>query len=249
VASSANLNFLSYDVYPMFALEAETRGETQAFWLDAARSWTGNFLVAEHQSGAGGQGDYMLDTPGPGEMRRMAYSTLARGADGLLFFRWRTCRFGAEEYWCGILDHDNMPRRRYQEVVQIGRELEALGPRLLGSSVHVEVAIATSDLDNTGAHDALPLGLPKPWHVTGELHAAFFRGGYAVGCVHPADDLTGVRLLVVPHWVIIDPAWMASIDAWVRQGGVLVIGARSGSRDLDNNVVTVPLPGPLCQRA
>ena len=36
----------------------------------------------------------------------------------LLFFRWRTARFGAEMYWYGLLDHDDVPRRRYAEAAQ-----------------------------------------------------------------------------------------------------------------------------------
>lgn len=239
------LDVLGYDVYPMFTHDPAERGAVQALWLDAARSWTGNFLVLEHQSGPGGQGDYLLDNPEPLELRRMVYSTLARGADGLLFFRFRTCRFGAEAYWCGILDHDNVPRRRYAEVAQLGAELARIGPKLLGTSVTVEVAIASSDLDNTEAHAALSLGLPSPWQVAGELHAELFRRGYAVGCVHPADVLEGLRLYIIPHWVIFDPAYIPRLRHWVESGGVLVIGARSGTRDSNNNVITEPLPGRL----
>lgn len=244
-AFGQDLDVLGYDVYPMFERKPVQRGATHALWLDAARSWTGNFLVLEHQSGAGGQGDYMLDTPEPLELRRMVYSTLARGADGLLFFRWRTCRYGAEEYWCGILDHDNVPRRRYQEVALVGAELARVGSKLLGTHVQIDVAIAASDIDNAEAHAALPLGLPNPWEIAGEIHGDFYRAGFAVGCVHPEDDLSGVKLYFIPHWVIIDPAWVQRLASWVRASGTLVIGARSGTRDLDNNVTTDLLPGCL----
>jgi len=66
-----------------------------------------------------------------------------------------------------------------------------------------------------------------------------------VGCVHPEDDLTGLKLFVIPHWVIIYPAWVPALRAWVEGGGTLVVGARSGTRDLDNNVETELLPGIL----
>src|SRR4029079_1780216 len=105
--------------------------------LDRARSWSGNFIIPEHQSGPGGAATYFHDNPEPGEIRRLTYTAIARGADSLLYFRWRTCRFGAEEYWCGILDHDDVPRRRYAELRQIGAEMRALGPELLGTSVHI----------------------------------------------------------------------------------------------------------------
>jgi beta-galactosidase len=175
----------------------------------------------------------------------MAYCTLARGADGLLFFRYRTCAFGAEAYWCGILDHDNVPRRRYDEVSRLGKELATIGPLLLGTSVHVDVAVAAADLDNTEAHNSLSLGLPTPWQVSGELHEAFYRRGHAVGCVHPEDNLDRLKLYIVPHWVIVKPEWLPALRTWVENGGVLVLGARTGTRDADNNVLTLPVPGYL----
>lgn len=72
----------------------------------------------------------------------MTYSTIGRGADGLLYFRWRTCRFGADQHWSGVLEADNFPRRRYDGVRRVGQELRKAGPAILGTSVVIDVAIA-----------------------------------------------------------------------------------------------------------
>ena len=157
-----DLDFLGFDDYPMFNFNPETRPASNAFILDHARGWSGNFMVPEQQSGPGGQAPYFHDNPEPGEMRRLVYESIARGADSLLFFRWRTCRFGAEEYWCGILDHDSVPRRRYAEAAQIGEELRRLGPAVLGTSVQVEAAVAACEQDEYDAHRTLSFGLPSP---------------------------------------------------------------------------------------
>lgn len=241
----ADLDFLSYDSYPMFGFDPATRPLGQSFNTDYARAFSGNLVIMEQQSGAGGQGDYFLDNPEPGEMRRLAYVNIARGADGLLFFRERTCRFGAEEYWCGILDHDNVPRRRYREAAQIGAELKRVGAAVLGTSVEVTVGIAAADFDSQWGHRPLSLGLPSPRNVAEGVHGHFFTAGYAVGCVHPADTLDGLSVYLVPHLAIFDPAWLGGWEAWVRDGGTLIIGARTGSKDSDNNVVAETLPGPL----
>lgn len=238
-----DLDVLGYDVYPMFTWDPRQRGASQAWSLDAVRAWTGNFIIPEHQSGPGGQTDYFHDNPEPGELRRMYYTSMARGADSILLFRWRSARFGAEEYWTGILDHDNVPRRRYAEVAQVGAELARVGPALLGTHVAIDVAIAASDFDNTYAHETLHFGLPAPDQVASELHGHFWRAGHRVGVVHPGDSLEGVKLYIVPHFTVIDPAWLPRLEAWVRAGGTLVVGARSGTKDRDNNVVTDLLPG------
>jgi beta-galactosidase len=63
--------------------------------------------------------------------------------------------------------------------------------------------------------------------------------------VHPADDLSGLRLYIIPHWVIIDPAWLPNLKQFVENGGTLVVGARCGTRDLNNNVIAETPPGVL----
>jgi beta-galactosidase len=240
-----DLDVMGNDVYPMFTWDPRQRGASQAWSLDAVRGWTGNFFIPEHQSGPGGQTDYFHDNPEPGELRRMLYTSFAHGADGVLLFRWRSARFGAEEYWCGVLDHDNVPRRRYEEVAQVGKELARVGPALLGTHVAVDVGLAATDFDNTYGHEALHFGLPGPDQVAAELHGHFWRDGYRVGVVHPADNLAGLKLYIIPHLALFDPSWIPNLDAWVRAGGVLVVGARTATKDLNNNVVTEPIPGAL----
>jgi beta-galactosidase len=240
-----DLDTLGYDVYPNFTYDDKLRASHQAWALDSARAWTGNFWIPEHQSGPGGQTDYMHDNPEPGELRRMLYSSLAHGADSVLLFRWRSARYGAEEYWCGILDHDNVPRRRYEEVVKTGAEFARVGPAILGTHVAIDVGIAATDPSNTHAHETLNFKLPSTDLVAADLHRNFWSAGYSVGVVHPGDVLDGLKLYVVPNFTLFDPAWVPRLEAWVRAGGVLVLGARSGTKDLDNNVVTDLLPGVL----
>lgn len=240
-----DLDVLGYDTYPMFSRDSARRPASHAFGLDSTRAWSGNFIVPEQQSGPGGAPPYILSTPEPGEMRQMAMRSVARGADSLMFFRWRTCRFGAEEYWCGILDHDNVPRRRYEEAAALGKELRAVGPAIMGTSVRVDAAVASSDMVATDSHRTYSLGLPSPDEVAQAVHAELYMRGYAVGCVHPSDDLSGVRLYIIPHWAVFDPEWVPNLEAFVRRGGTLVIGARTATRNLDNQVVAEPLPGVL----
>ncbi len=240
-----DLDFLAYDVYPFFDHDPLHRPVSQAFNLDQARAWSGNFLVPEQQSGPGGQAAYLQDTPDPDEIRRMVYASIAHGADGILFFRWRTCRFGAEEYWCGILDHDNIPRRRYNEIKQLRQELQTIGPEVLGTHVHVDVGVAAADMDVYDAHDTYSLGLPTPKMMAIMIHEFYFQQGYAVGCVHPGDDLSGLKLYILPHWAVFNPEWLPNLEAYVENGGVLVIGARSGIKDWNNAVVADSPPGVL----
>ncbi|MFA6294180.1 MAG: beta-galactosidase [Victivallales bacterium] len=240
-----DLDFLGYDIYPLFQNDPALRAEQNAYNLDRTRSLSGNFIVPEHQSGPGGQAPYFHDNPEPGEIRNLTYSAIARGADGLLYFRWRTCRFGAEEYWCGILDHDNIPRRRYDEISLIGKEMGTVGKEILGTSVFIDCAVATGDMDANDAHSTYPLGLPDPGRTAGVAHKMLYKSGYAVGCIHPEDDLSGIKLYFIPNWELFNPEWVPRLEKYVEEGGVLVIGARSATRDMNNNVVPETIPGCL----
>ncbi len=244
-----DLDFLGYDVYPFFCQDHAHRPACHAFGLDSVRALSGNFMVPEHQSGAGGQPNFFHDAPEPGEIARMTYASIARGADSLIYFRWRTCRFGAEEYWTGIIDHDNIPRRRYDEVKTIGGQLARVGRTVLGTRVFVDCAIAGGDNDASEAHWIYPLGLPNQTQMAASVHKWLYLNGYAVGRVHPADDLSGLKLYVIPHWELFDPAWVPGLERFVKAGGTLIIGARTATRDLNNHVVSTPLPGCLADLA
>jgi beta-galactosidase len=245
-AFAEDLDFLGYDVYPMLHDEQRRLGGhayVQALQLDAFRAYSGNFIVPEQASGFGSQPGFSTMTPEPGEMRRMAMSSVARGADGLMFFRWRPAHFGAEIYWMGIIDHDDVPRRRYAEAAQFAGDMARIGDALLGTVVRMDVGIAGADFDNQEAHKTYPMGLPSPEDDAVLLHRHCYDQGIACGFIHPADDLDRLKLLYVPHWVMWKPEWNGAVERFVRRGGTLVLGALTGTRDEHNHVIRRPAPG------
>jgi len=243
---SRELDFNAYDFYPLLHDEMQRLGgpgPVHAQHLDVARSHSGNFIVPEQQSGFGSQPPFATLTPEPGEMRRMAYSSVSRGADGVMFFRWRPAHFGAEIYWMGVIDHDDIPRRRYDEARQFATEVTALKDRLLGTHVRMDVGIAGADFDNDEAHKTYAMGLPSPHDDALVLHGHCYRRGIPVGFIHPEDDLTPLKVLYVPHWLIWHEAWTTKLADWVSQGGTLILSARTGSRDANNHVIHDTAPG------
>lgn len=242
---SADLDVLGVDIYPMFSKPSD-RAHVSAWQSDRTRGYAGNFIIPEHQSGPGGQNGYLLDTPEPGEVRAGCWAAIGRGCDSLLFFRWRTARFGAEMYWYGLLDHDDVPRRRYAEAQQVGQELARIGQELLGTSVAIDCAVAHAPLDVEAVHGAYGVGLPSPMDLTWECHRELHDAGYAVGLVHPADDLSDLKLYVVPSWAAFDAAWIPGLTRWVEAGGTLVLGARTGThRIADGRMHEAPPPALL----
>ena len=148
-----------------------------------------------------------------------------------------------------IRDSDNIPRRRYEEYQKLGQELNILGTEVLGTRVHVDVGVAAADMDVYDAHETYPLGLPSPRAMAGLVHTYYFKRGYAVGCVHPSDDLSDLKIYIIPHWALFHPDWLPNLEAYVENGGILVIGARTATKDWNNNVVAETPPGVLYRLA
>lgn len=241
-----DLDFVGYDMYPFLYDEMQRIGghaEVQAMHLDICRGFAGNFIVPEQQSGFGSQPAFSTLTPEPGEMRRMAMSSVAHGADGLLFFRWRPAHFGAEIYWMGIIDHDDIPRRRFNEAKQFAQEMAKVKDDILGTHVRMDVGIAGSDFDNQEAHKTYEMGLPSPQADGVLLHQYCYRNGIAAGFIHPEDDLSPLKILYVPHWLMWKPEWTEKIQEFASHGGTVIISARTGTRDENNHIHRETAPG------
>jgi hypothetical protein len=64
--------------------------------------------------------------------------------DAALYWQWRPCFGGHEQYWGTIVGAHGQPRPLYSEVAQIGVELEAAAPLLASTSPHGDLAILYS---------------------------------------------------------------------------------------------------------
>jgi beta-galactosidase len=199
------LDLVTWDNYPRgFWNNQETVDPSHmALGHDAMRSLKHqNFWMMEQQSGTGGW-ETMALTPRPGEMRLWAYQAIARGADGMVFFRWRTARFGTEEYWHGVLDHDARPRRRYAEAKKLGQELKQVGEALVGAQVQAQAAMLLA-YDTRWAFQIQPNNLQFRYsqHFA-QYYRSLYRRQVAVELVSPEDDLTGYKLVIAPAQYIL----------------------------------------------
>jgi beta-galactosidase len=109
-----------------------------------------------------------------------------------MFFRWRPAHFGAEIYWMGLIGHDDVPRRRYDEAAR-------LKDQILGTHVRMDLGIAGADFDNQEAYKIYAMGLPAPQEDGTLLHCAAWKANIACGFLHPEDDLSRFKALYVPH--------------------------------------------------
>ena len=243
------LDFVSWDNYQrmQWTMEADVDPSGGALSADTMRGLKGqNFWVMEQQSGSGGW-EVISVAPRPGELRLWAYQTIAHGADAVIFFRWRTARFGTEEYWHGLLDHDGYTGRRYAEIKRMGAEIKRAGERIHGSTVKPSVAMVLS-YDSRFAFQAQENNpqFSYPEHFR-QFYRALTDHNVAIDITSPTGDLSAYKLVVVPALHVVSEAAADNLRRFVEAGGVLVVTQRSGVKDKANAVVNQRLPGLLAE--
>ena len=70
-----------------------------------------------------------------------------------------------------------------------------------------------------------------------------------VDAAWPGSDLTGYRLLILPHQKILDDALVAKLTDFVTAGGTLLLGAQAGLMDRNVHIIEQTPPGPLASLA
>ncbi len=245
-ALAADLDFVSWDNYPGGAWHSD-RDPGMAH--DVMRGIKQkNFWVMEEQSGIPGW-ERMGPRPEPGQIRMWAWQAIAHGADAVVFFRWRSCRYGTEQFWHGILNHDGIPRRRYREIQAFAEEVARIGPLLDGTQPRNDVAILNSYEQNWALQiqpQADGLGW---WDQTRRFHSALTRRGIGVDMVPITANLQQYKAVFVPSWFLLSERHAEKLIAYVRDGGMLVLNPRTGVKDELNRCRIEPLPSLLSEVA
>lgn len=239
------LDFASWDNYPLF-LDGYARISDTAFAHLVMRSVKEDaFLVMEEQSGPGGWETYPRQAR-PGEMELWALQAVARGANGIMMFRWRTSVSGQEEYWHGILGHDNVPRRRYRETARLGAALKAISPKVLNTTPVADVGILY-DYDQIWATSYQPQNGSDPLlfrMIACEMARALVMSGANFGAAGShSKNFDRFRLIACPPLYLTDPDLVGRLEDYVRNGGNLLLTAGTGVKTLNNVCRMEPLPG------
>lgn len=244
------IDFVAWDSYPLFEQDpTDYFGTGMAHDLMRGSKENQNFMVMEEQGGLPGWNVFWGHQVAPQYYRLWAYQAIAHGADGVCYFRWRTSRYGTEQYWQGVLDQDSVPNERYKIVAQTGKEMEKLTAALEGSRPVSEVALLVSP-DSRWAFHIQPL--TKDFDYNRQMrsyYAAFRRLGANVDVIFPGDDFSGYKVLVAPSLFVVDAPLAAKLTKFVEDGGTLFLTYRSGVKDEHNVVTDLTLPGPLSKLA
>ncbi|MFC5532037.1 beta-galactosidase [Cohnella yongneupensis] len=261
------LDFMSYDSYPAFALKRKDRPKHfrdrgMGLSLGRVRGHSEKFLILEQQAGPGGQvggvlsgpEDYLLMTPKPGQMRLWAWQSIANGADGVLFFRWRTVPYGSETLWHGLNHYGNQPNWRLDEAKRLGEEIATVKELLLNSRVKATAA-QLYDYDNESHWKIERFTAWEGWSSVESIYQALNERHVTVDQLsyqHLSETDELVRKYAVMFYSnaqLLNEEDVRLLRAYVEQGGTLVFGPRSGYKDRDNQAYMQAFPGVIKELA
>jgi beta-galactosidase len=181
----------------------------------------------------------------PGQVREIAWQAVGHGADAVLYWQWRSALNGQEQYHGSLLGADGTPVPVYAEVHKIGAEFAQASAALSGTTPHSRVALLQS--------------YESRWAIDFQRHhkdfdpvdefAAFYRplelGAQSVDVISTDAPLQDYALVVAPALNVISEAQAEHLADYVRKGGHLLLGPRSGMKDPYNALWTQRQPGPL----
>ncbi len=252
-AVARDLDAVGWDSYPLGFLDSFSFSEADkisyarqghpdiaAFHHDLYRGCAkgGRWWVLEQQPGPVNWARHN-PAPLPGMVRLWTLEAMAHGAELVSYFRWRQALFGQEQLHAGLLRPDSEPAPGLGEAAQAAQDIAALGP--VGDPPKSVALVFAYDADWITRIQPQGAGLSALWAAF-ECYSALRRLGLDVDIVPPDAALDGYKLCVIPCLPIVPPALVESLTLFAGQ---IVIGPRSGSRDVDFMIPPELPPGPL----
>jgi beta-galactosidase len=180
-------------------------------------------------------------------LRVQAYTDLAHGSYGTLYFEWRRPQAGNEQARPSrIVRFDgSIPDRAV--FARIGAEFARLGPRLAGATTRADVAMLY-DFANEWSQGFWGSG--RGYDADAERYYHGFKVLQRnIDVVPPTAELSGYRLVLAPNLRLVDDAAVERLRAYVAAGGVLVLNFQAGTQYPDNSMRRVLSPGPFAAMA
>lgn len=203
-----------------------------------------NFWVMETQPGAVNWSS-LNNFLNKGEARAMAWQAIGHGADDVNYWQWRSALNGQEEIHGVLVGPDGTPVPFFDEARQTAHEFAQVEGSFRGTTPVSDVALlysydshwAIQFQKHTEKYD--DIGLLKSYY------RVLRRLSQSVDVVSAYAPLDSYKLVVAPSLNVLPQDLADHLAEYVRKGGHLVLGPRSGMKDAFNGLLPQRQPGFL----
>lgn len=179
----------------------------------------------------------------PGTLRMWLYHCFAGNLSFACSYRYRQINYGAEQYHGGITTLDGVTLSQggidYKQVINEMKKLR----KAFASNVRMPIHLKKRKTALVWSHDNLwsmsRQGQTRQWNTL-----AFFQKyleivksfGAPAEIIEESDDLNDYEVVIIPAFEMVDDALVNKWEAYVRQGGNLVLTARTGVKDKNGHL-------------
>ncbi len=169
----------------------------------------------------------------PGVLRLFTYQLISRGANAVLFFRWRQPRIGSEKFHGAVLPHNlEGSRRVFNEIAQLGEELKILAPAIKDTQVVASACILYShDNDWLLQQPNQPNKFFNLREHIQLIYNSLHDRNILVDFARPSEDLSKYKIVFAPSLHLLSASDADRLKLYVQNGGTLVCTFNSGLVD------------------
>ncbi|WP_158751874.1 beta-galactosidase [Acidobacterium sp. S8] len=180
-----------------------------------------------------------------GQVRDMAWQAIGHGADAVAYWQWRSALNGQEQYHGVLVGADGTPVPVYDEVKQVGEEFDKTGKALEGTTPQSSVALI-NDYDSRWAINFQRHNRNfDPVAEMVNFYGPLYKQAQSVDVISVHDSLDKYKLVVAAGLNVLSKETADHLLAYMKQGGNLVLGPRSGMKDEYDALNVERQPGPL----
>ena len=236
---------------PYHGTQDKFDGEASSMVGDYMRSLKNtNYLITETNAEAIGWDSKDQYPPYDGQLRLDVYTHVSSGANMVEYWHWHSLHYGQETYWKGVLGHDLVPGRAYEEVSRTAHELQKIGPEIADTQRRNQVAILYSNDSHYGIEFMKFSDRANYRSILHQMYGVLYRANEGIDFVFPeSTNLSNYKVIVVPPLYVASDAVLARLVEYVRGGGNLVLSLKSGFCDEFSTVRWEMAPGPLREAA
>jgi len=203
-----------------------------------------NFWVMETQPGAVNWSS-LNNFLNRGEARAMAWQAIGHGADDVNYWQWRSALNGQEEIHGVLVGPDGTPVPFLDEVSQTAHEFAKVESSFRDTAPLSQVAL----LYSYDSHWAIQFQKHTEKYDDIGILKSYYRAlrhiSQSVDVVSAHAPLGDYKLVAAPSLEVLPKALADHLLGYVRQGGHLVLGPRSGMKDEFNALLPQRQPGYL----
>jgi beta-galactosidase len=180
-----------------------------------------------------------------GEVRAMAWHDVGHGADEVSYWQWRGALNGQEEIHGTLVGPHGEPVPLLSEVAQTAKEFADLQGAFRDTRVVSQVALL-QDYDSRWSIDwQKHTEKYDQFAILKSYYHALHKISQSIDIISADVSLDAYKLVVAPDLNVIPKERAEHLAAYVKNGGHLVLGPRSGLKDGFNSLLPLRQPGYL----